>query len=125
MGAITLTRSRIQAGFYEAVLTGPVESEPQIQATHQGLVLEDIEVARNEQPNAWHLRVKIPSTVIGDGVSTVLISDKNSDEVLDQVSIVTGEEAESLLQSEVSLLRAELDLLKKAFRRHCLETEGR
>jgi hypothetical protein len=28
------------------------------------------------------------------------------------------------LRAEVDLLRAELDMLKRAFRRHCLETMG-
>jgi hypothetical protein len=28
------------------------------------------------------------------------------------------------IRAEVSLLRAELDLLKRAFRRHCAETAG-
>jgi hypothetical protein len=28
------------------------------------------------------------------------------------------------LRAEVDLLRAELDMLKRAFRRHCLETAG-
>jgi hypothetical protein len=35
---------------------------------------------------------------------------------------MAGEVLSDDFRSEVSLLRAELDLLKRAFRRHCLET---
>ncbi|MFZ5749697.1 MAG: hypothetical protein ACOY5U_01375 [Pseudomonadota bacterium] len=38
--------------------------------------------------------------------------------------VIGGAPVEADLRAEVELLRAELDLLKRAFRRHCAETEG-
>ena len=39
------------------------------------------------------------------------------------VSLLAGEALGDDIRAEVALLRAELDMLKRAFRRHCLETE--
>ena len=36
--------------------------------------------------------------------------------------MITGEPLGDDIRAEVELLRAELDMLKRAFRRHCLET---
>ena len=41
---------------------------------------------------------------------------------LGHFSIIAGEALGEDLHAEVELLRAELDMLKRAFRRHCLET---
>ena len=45
-------------------------------------------------------------------------------EVLASFTLVAGVPLEEDLRAEISLLRAELDLLKKAFRRHVTETAG-
>jgi hypothetical protein len=37
-------------------------------------------------------------------------------------AIVTGEPLDDDIRAELDLLRAELEMLKRAFRRHCLET---
>ena len=44
------------------------------------------------------------------------------EEVLGSFTLIAGEALGDDLRAEVSLLRAELDMLKRAFRRHCLET---
>ena len=36
--------------------------------------------------------------------------------------MITGEPVEDDLRGEIDLLRAELDMLKRAFRRHCIDT---
>jgi hypothetical protein len=42
--------------------------------------------------------------------------------VLDQFTVIVGVPLEEDLRAEISLLRAELDLLKRSFQRHCTET---
>jgi hypothetical protein len=44
--------------------------------------------------------------------------------LLGSFSIVAGDALAEDIRAELSLLRAELDMLKKAFRRHCVETSG-
>jgi len=51
-----------------------------------------------------------------------LIADQRSGETLNSFSIISGTPLDDDIRVEMDLLRAELDMLKKAFRRHCLET---
>ena len=51
-----------------------------------------------------------------------MILDRSEERVLASFSIVAGDALAEDIRAELSLLRAELDMLKKAFRRHCVET---
>jgi hypothetical protein len=51
-----------------------------------------------------------------------LICQRESTVVLGSFSITSGEPLEDDLRNEINLLREELDMLKRAFRRHCVET---
>lgn len=124
---VTLRKTRIRSGEYEGLLTAqaPEDYAPEIEVLHLGepvgqvVVLED-----RDRPQTWILRIGIPAAVISEGVNTLVIRDRASDQELDRITFVTGEPLEDDIRAEVELLRAELDLLKKAFRQHCLETAG-
>ena len=121
---LTLTKTRIQAGVWEGELrvTGD-QLQPQLQVTHLTQPLEQVEVQeRPDQPGAFIVRVHIPADLLSDGVQTFVITDTDTGDRLEQFSIVTGQPMEDDVRAEVDLLRAELDMLKRAFRRHCLET---
>ena len=125
MSDFTLTKARIQAGVYEGILE--TTSDNAVLPNLAGVFLEqDVgELTLNEDPTlaqTWHLKFYIPADVLTDGVQTFLIIDKATSETLDSFTIITGEPLNDDLQAEIELLRAELDMLKKAFRRHCLET---
>jgi len=64
----------------------------------------------------------IPAQFLMDGVQTFLFVLAGQTEVLDRFTVVTGEPLEEDLRSEIHLLREELDMVKRAFRRHCIET---
>lgn len=121
---LTLTKTRIQAGIWEGVLTlSGDQMQPQIQVTHQTNALEGVEVAEDpDQPGRFTLRVPIPREVLYDGVQSFVITETGSDTKLGSFTIVTGQPLEDDLRAEMDLLREELDMLKRAFRRHCLET---
>ena len=70
----------------------------------------------------WLVQVPVPPEAIGDGVQTFLIGDVRGDSVLSSFTLIAGEALGEDIRAEVELLRAELDMLKRAFRRHCLET---
>ena len=82
----------------------------------------ELRLKETGEPNQWSVRVPIPIELIGDGAQTFLIFDRDTGKTLDSFTIITGEPLSDDLQAEVDLLRAELDMLKKAFRRHCVET---
>ncbi|MCI2399497.1 hypothetical protein [Aliiroseovarius subalbicans] len=121
---LTLTKTRIQAGFWEGVLTVSGEQiQPQIEVTHLTQVLDGVDVSEDASAEGrFTVRVPIPVDLLTDGVQTFVISDRDSGERLESFSVITGQPMEDDIRAEVDLLRAELDMLKRAFRRHCLET---
>ena len=74
------------------------------------------------QTGAWAIQLPIPAALLSDGVQTILIREVGAVEVLGHFTVITGVVMEDDMRAEIDLLRAELDMLKRAFRRHCLET---
>ncbi len=120
-----LAKARIQAGVWEGVLVNANASgaPPDLQVTHLSQKIDGVTVAPHpDQADAFLVKVPIPAEVLTDGVQTFLITETASGEVLNSFSIVTGQPLETDIRAEVDLLREELDMLKRAFRRHCTET---
>ncbi len=119
---LTLTRLRIHVGAYEAEVTGPdgTTAAPEVVVLHQSLPLPDVTLVRGG--GGWLLRAPIPPELLSDGVQSFLVKDELTGDTLDAFAIVTGTPLEDDIRAEVALLREELDLLKRAFRRHVNET---
>lgn len=125
MAAMTLTKTRIQAGMWEGVLDveGAAGEAPEIVVTHLEQPLDGVSVnADPDRPGAFLVRVPIAAELLSDGVQSFVITDGASGERLNHFTIVTGQPIEDDIRAEMDLLRAELDMLKRAFRRHCVET---
>lgn len=125
MANAILTKTRIQAGVYEGVLKASGEGtyHPNLAVVHLENELEGLTLTEDSSLEAtWLVRFSIPSEILTDGVQTFLLMDKGNGETLDSFTIVTGEVLSDDIRAEMDLLRAELDMLKKAFRRHCVET---
>jgi len=128
MSAYTLTKTRFREGIWEGVLSTKDKRAltPEISVTLRdapvsGVLVTEM-VTEGKADSRWLVEVPVPKEAIGDGVQTFLISDANVDQVLDSFTLVAGEVLGDDLRAEVALLREELDMLKRAFRRHCLET---
>ena len=123
---MTLTATRIVAGVWEGVLAGagrdvPVIGVPVIEVLLGDRVLDGVEVTALK-PGRYAVRVPIPADALADGVQTYLI--RSDGATLAQFAVIAGAATDTNLYAEIDLLRAELDLLKRAFRRHCAETAG-
>lgn len=119
-----LTKTRIRAGVWEGVFSGS-ETRPDLEVLFlerplPGVVVEPVPGRSGE----WSVRVPIPGEVLTDGVQTFLLREAGQTETLAHFTIITGVAMEDDMRAEVDLLRQELDMLKRAFRRHCLETAG-
>ncbi len=125
MSDLTLTKTRLRDGIWEGVLTGGNGTAPRVQASYQDAPIEDVAVLRDAAtPDAWKVKIPVPQEILSDGVHTVLISEAESGERLGSFTILAGDAMDEDLRAEVDLLRAELDMLKRAFRRHCVDTMG-
>jgi hypothetical protein len=119
---ITLHPGRLRAGVWEAVLAAP--APPSVEALHQGSILPGLTIgALAGRPGEWLLRLPVPPDRLDDGVQTFLLRARDGGQMLGHFSIVAGLPLEADLRAEIDLLRAELDLLKRAFRRHVRDGE--
>lgn len=120
---LTLVQTRIVEGVWEGELRGVTGEAPTLAASYDGRAIDGLDVTRLPgKSGRYTVRLPIPPFVLSEGVQTILIT--LGDLVLARVVLVAGALADDDLRAEVSLLRAELDLLKRAFRRHCVETGG-
>jgi hypothetical protein len=124
LAAHILTRTRMQEGIWEAVLS-PVDGapvKPRLRVTHLEQPLDGVELTPHpEGEGQWCLRIAVPAHILSDGVQTVLIDDADSGARLGSFTIVTGEPLEDDIRAELGLLRAELDMLKRSFRQYAAE----
>lgn len=123
---VTLTKLRMSEGVWHGALVnhGTSDWQPDIQVTHQGELIDGVSVEHDRVEEHWIVSVPVPLDRIADGVQTFVIRDRSVEDVLDSFTIVAGDALAEDIRAEMSLLRAELDMLKKAFRRHCVETLG-
>ena len=118
----SLTKTRIRAGVWEGVMTGPTEA-PALEVSLLGVAIAGISSTPiPERAGEWLVRVPIPAEALSEGVQTFLIRNAGAGETLAHFTVITGVAMEDDVRAEIDLLRAELDMLKRAFRRHCLET---
>lgn len=124
MSELTLTKTRLFEGVWEGALKTSEASapEPRVHVTYLGEAVAGVALDQTKEAGLWRLRFPIPKESLSDGVQTVVITDETTDERLDTVSFIAGEALAGDLRAEIDLLRAELDMLKRAFRRHCVET---
>jgi len=124
MSDLTLTKTRLFEGVWEGVLTTEVEGnfQPEVEVTHLQNKIDGVEIIENREARHWVLRVPIPASLITDGVQTFLINDVKTGDTLGSFALMSGDALSYDIRAEVTLLREELDMLKRAFRRHCLET---
>ena len=123
MSTLTLTPTTMREAVWIGVVDQSGHGVPQITATHHGEDVPNIELRETDEENRQReLRFPIPASAIAEGLLTFVISDTFDGEVLGHFSLMAGEAFGEDLRAEVDLLRAELDMLKRAFRRHCVET---
>lgn len=113
-----LVQGRIAGGVWEGVVEA--ETTPVVEALHMGRTIEGVEVrpvaGRSGQ---FGVAVPIPVWALNEGVQTFVV--QAGGERIAAFSLIAGQPLDEDIRAEVSLLRAELDLLKRAFQRHVRE----
>lgn len=117
MSDLRLTRTRLVAGQWEGLLTGPDDATPRLAVTHLGQALDGVELSPHAN-GQWNVRIPVSPSLISDGVQTFVIADADDGTVLDSFTLIAGDALDQDIRVELSLLRAELEMLKHAFRRY-------
>ena len=122
MTALQLTKTKMVQGVWQGIITGAGEDKPNIEVTHEERTVEGTILTHNQSADHWTLSIPIPPSAIADGVQTLIICDTDTDTRIGHVTLLAGDVLGDDIRAEMDLLRAELDMLKRAFRRHCVET---
>ena len=124
--AWTLEKTSLRGGVYRGILAHGGRAKvapPNLVAEHDKsplyLSITPIEGTTNQH----QVTVEMPSSLISDGVQMVTICAEGEETPLATFAIVAGDAVPDDLPEEVALLRAELEMLKRAFRRHVAMTE--
>jgi len=121
MSEMTLTRMRLVEGVWEGLLSVRDAVPPRLKLRHAGEIVGEPETVAADAGN-WLVRFQIPVDRLSDGVQTFVIENAETGDALAHETVVAGDVLDEDIRAEVDLLRAELDLLKRAFRRHCSES---
>ncbi|MCV2893488.1 hypothetical protein [Lentibacter sp. XHP0401] len=125
MSEYVVTKRRMIEARWNAVVTradgAPIEDTPKLSVTLDGKPVLGVSLKAGEN-GTWEMIVPVPAEAVSDGIRTVLIADSETEETLAGFSLLSGEALDEDLRAEVELMRQELDMLKRAFRRHCVET---
>ncbi len=123
MSAVTVTGTTLRSGVWhgQARVEG-LDAAPDLTAWSGDMALPALEL-KPEGDGLWALKLAVPSEVLSDGLQTIVIRDEGSGDAVGSFTILAGAVLDEDIRSEVALLRAELDMLKRAFRRHMNEGE--
>lgn len=122
---LILIETKIRGGVWEGILRAdPHAGAPQVTVLHNGKPVAGATIASlPERPAHWAVRVQLPLETLSEGVQTFMLQTA-AGLGLGHFSVTVGTDRGEDLRAEIAVLRAELDLLKRAFRRHCHETSG-
>lgn len=114
----SLVKLDYRSGLWRGRLSGPSSGGKMSGIVVQSgdMTVDGVEI-RPDGPGGWLVSVPVPAGLLGDGVATFVLLDKAGGTGLASFAIATGELAEDDLRAEVALLRAELDMMKRHFRR--------
>ena len=117
----TLITSEIRNGIWEGAFSGEAGDGLTVTVQHLTDTLPDVTCDYDAARNTWHVKAPIPAAMINEGMQTFMVTDENGT-LLTHFSLIAGEALSHDLRAELGLLRAELDILKKAFRKHAAES---
>jgi hypothetical protein len=115
-----LVKVALQGGRFEGELHAPEETG--IEAVHDGRVIAAGRLVHGD--GTVRVSVEFPAEVLSDGVQVVSLRSTVTGAVLDRVTFLAGDVLEDDVRAEISLLRDELEMLKRAFRRYASERVG-
>ena len=106
-------------GIWRGLLTvAQGSTTPELRVELNGTLIADTTITDVPSECEWIINIPIPRHAIGDGVYTFTIFIDDDKVPIASFCMTAGRAMEYDLQAEVALLREELEILQRAFRRH-------
>lgn len=115
---MNVTITSLNSGVLSLVVETDANSEPDLVLSSTAGVAGNVILEPQDASGARIGSVAVPSDCLNDGVSTLIIHQRESPDVLAQMTVLAGQAAPDDLIAEVALLRAEIELLKGVMRRN-------
>ena len=112
----------LKAGVWSGLLHRAAAPE-QVGLVHRGETVAEARVTPVKE-GLWRIDVDLPANRLGDGVISFLMLEGRTGGQLASLSVAAGQALEQDLLVEMELMRAELDLLKREFRRFAAGSQG-
>ncbi len=122
MSILTVTGTKIINGIWQGIVNSEKSEVPKLAVHLLDKPVANVQLTEDHAQGHWLLQVPIPADAIAEGVQTFVITDAEDGTTLAHFHLIAGEVLGDDIRAEMDLLRAELDMLKRAFRRHCVET---
>ena len=122
---LEITQIKFSRGVWQGLISGAAPGTdhlPEFDVTLHEEPVDTVQVTRRQDTDELHLQINIRPSAVGSGVHSFVITEHQSLDVLARFTLIGGDLAEQDLRAEIDLLKAELELLKRAFRRHWVET---
>ena len=114
MPASKIITGHIRQGIWTALLDLPRGTTPDLEVVHDGKRLSGMTLSAVGDKEGWLLAIPIPAATLSDGVQIYVLRDVANATVIGHIPIMLGEDLAQSLTAEVALLRAELELVKRA-----------
>jgi hypothetical protein len=112
-----LERTRLSAGTWEGRLSGPAGgAPPTLVAIWRGVEIAPVRSIPAGE-GVWSVVLTLPSDMLTDGVQTLSVGPPGADPLCTE-AFAFGDPLELDLRAEVAALRTELEILRRALRRH-------
>jgi hypothetical protein len=113
----TLERLRLADGRWEGRLTGPAgAAPPPLAATWAGAEIAEARVVARA-PGEWTVSLLLPPALMTDGTQVLAVGPRGGDPLCLE-SFAFGDPLAGDLRAELEALRTEVEVLKRALRRH-------
>jgi hypothetical protein len=112
-----LTETGLAGGVWTGRLEGAAPApgdSPALEVLRDGRAETGLSLSKGKKDGVWEVRFPVPAEALGSGAVVFLF--QLGGEVLASLPILAGPRAEDDLRTEVALLRAELDLVKRVLR---------
>ncbi|TDL79352.1 hypothetical protein E2L08_10005 [Palleronia sediminis] len=110
-----LAADRFERGTWTLRLTPRDGEGPRLDVTLRHRPVPGVETATEGGDTV--LTVPVPPEALSDGAHTILVSERKTGATVASLQIVAGAPLAEDIRAEIDLVRAELDILKQAFRR--------
>ena len=118
-----LERMRLAAGTWEGRLSGPPDgTPPDLVAIWRGAEIAQVRTLPAGN-GVWTVVLTLPSDILSDGLQTLAVGPPGADPLCTD-TFAFGDPLAAELHAEVAALRTEIEILRRAFRRHLAQDHG-